>query len=209
MYPKTLKRALDLCTCLLAAPFLLPLGILLAVLIRLDSHGSVFFIQPRAGKDGSIFPLVKFRTLVEDVDQVAHGERMQSFIRGEAETLGPGRATFKPFDADQVTRVGAVLRRTSLDELPQFFNVIAGDMSLVGPRPNVCKEVEAYEPWHCGRLAALPGITGLAQVRGRSAVSFDEIVRNDLEYIEKQSLWLDLKILWWTFATVLCGAGAE
>jgi lipopolysaccharide/colanic/teichoic acid biosynthesis glycosyltransferase len=101
------------------------------------------------------------------------------------------------------------LRKTSLDELPQILNVLRGEMSMVGPRPNVAWEVEAYRSWHHERLEVLPGITGLAQVRGRSAISFDHIVRNDIEYVEKQSLALDLKILWWTFVTVFHGTAAE
>lgn len=116
---------------------------------------------------------------------------------------------FKPFDSSQVTRVGRILRKTSLDELPQILNVLRGDMSFIGPRPNVPWEVEAYKSWHWKRLEVLPGITGLAQVRGRSSICFDEIVTNDVEYIEKMSLSQDLKVLWWTVTSVMTGKGAS
>ncbi|MCP4538186.1 MAG: sugar transferase [Chloroflexi bacterium] len=116
---------------------------------------------------------------------------------------------YKPIQASQVTRIGRILRKTSLDELPQIFNVLKGEMSLVGPRPNVSWEVDEYRPWHYERLEVLPGITGLAQVQGRSGISFDSIVQYDIEYVEQQSLGMDLKVLWWTLSTVLLGTGAE
>lgn len=118
------------------------------------------------------------------------------------------RQIFKPFDSSQITRVGRILRKTSLDELPQLWNVVKGDMSIVGPRPNVQWEVEEYTGNHHKRLDVLPGITGLAQVRGRSSISFADIVANDLEYIEKQSLLMDVKILWWTVTSMMTGKGA-
>ncbi len=127
---------------------------------------------------------------------------------GNGNGHGNGK-TYKPFSASQVTRVGRILRKTSLDELPQIFNVFRGEMSLVGPRPNVLWEVEEYQPWHHERLEVLPGITGLAQVKGRSAIQFDTIARYDIEYVEQQSLATDLRILWWTVSTVFQGIGAE
>lgn len=120
-----------------------------------------------------------------------------------------GKKFFKPARDSDVTRVGRILRKTSLDELPQIINVLKGEMSLVGPRPNIPYEVEEYRFWHHERLEVLPGITGLAQVRGRSSLSFDRIVKYDIDYVEKQSLMLDLKILWWTLTAVLHGTGAE
>jgi lipopolysaccharide/colanic/teichoic acid biosynthesis glycosyltransferase len=120
-----------------------------------------------------------------------------------------GKKPFKPARDSDVTRVGRILRKTSLDELPQIINVLKGEMSVVGPRPNIAYEVEEYRFWHHERLEVLPGITGLAQVRGRSSISFDCIVKNDIEYIEKQGLALDLKILWWSLTPVLHGTGAE
>ncbi len=119
-----------------------------------------------------------------------------------------GHQIFKPFESSQITRMGRILRKTSLDELPQLLNVIKGDMSIVGPRPNVKWEVEAYNDRHCDRLNVLPGITGLAQVRGRSSLTFDEIVEYDIEYIESMDLLLDVKILWWTFTSAVIGKGA-
>jgi lipopolysaccharide/colanic/teichoic acid biosynthesis glycosyltransferase len=116
---------------------------------------------------------------------------------------------YKPIQVSQVTRVGRILRKTSLDELPQIFNVLKGEMSLVGPRPNVPWEVEEYQPWHYERLEVLPGITGLAQVEGRSSISFDTIVEYDIEYIEKQDLALDLRILWRTVSSVIYREGAS
>ena len=206
---QALKRCFDVGTCLLAAPLLLPLGIAIALAIRLDSSGPVFFVQRRAGKGGRVFNLIKFRTMRDGLDSTDHQVRMQQFVRGESAGNLVAGATFKPFRADEVTRVGRFLRETSLDELPQLINVIKGEMSLVGPRPNVCYEVDAYKIWHRERLRVLPGITGLAQVRGRSRMSFDDIVRHDIEYISKQTLGLDLKILWWTLAAVVSRSGAE
>jgi lipopolysaccharide/colanic/teichoic acid biosynthesis glycosyltransferase len=116
---------------------------------------------------------------------------------------------FKPIQASEITRVGRILRETSLDELPQLINVLKGEMSLVGPRPNVPWEVEEYRPWHHERLEVLPGITGLAQVRGRSGISFSRIVKYDIEYVEKQNLVMDLKILWWTVSSVMARDGTQ
>jgi lipopolysaccharide/colanic/teichoic acid biosynthesis glycosyltransferase len=137
---------------------------------------------------------------------------MKAFVDLETNHDGNGNgdgAVYKPIQNAQITRVGRLLRRSSLDELPQIINVLKGEMSLVGPRPNVPWEVEEYKPWHYERLDVLPGITGLAQVRGRSGISFDTIVKYDIEYVEKQSLWLDLKVLWWSVSTVLMGKGAK
>ena len=134
---------------------------------------------------------------------------MKAFVNGEIGDDENGGAIYKPVRASQITRVGRILRKTSLDELPQLVNVLTGEMSLVGPRPNVSWEVEAYQGWHQERLEVLPGVTGLAQVRGRSGLTFDSIVRSDIEYIERRSLALDLKILWWTLISVFLGEGAE
>jgi lipopolysaccharide/colanic/teichoic acid biosynthesis glycosyltransferase len=192
----------------MAVPFLLPIGLIIALAIRLDSPGPVFFVQERVGKGGRSFKMIKFRTMHIKIDDSSHRLFMQQYINGQISTNG-NLQVFKPFKANQVTRIGRLLRKTSLDELPQIINVLKGEMSLVGPRPNVRWEVEAYHGWHVERLEVLPGITGLAQVRGRSGITFDQIVRYDVEYIEQQSLKLDLLILWWTFASVLFGGGAE
>ena len=207
-YYRTSKRALELTFCLLMAPFIVPLTLIIAAIIRLNSAGPVFFTQQRIGKGGRSFKMIKFRTMYHDIDRTTHQTFMRAFVNGKVEAKD-GRQVFKPFDSDHVTPIGRILRKTSLDELPQLINVFRGEMSLIGPRPNVHYEVEAYKGWHKERLEVLPGITGLAQVRGRSGIRFDQIVQYDIEYIEKQSLWLDLKILWWTVASVLFGQGAH
>jgi lipopolysaccharide/colanic/teichoic acid biosynthesis glycosyltransferase len=229
------KRIMDLTICLLAMPIVLPVLSLLVLLIRLDSPGPALFVQERIGKGGQAFRMFKFRTMPHNLDDALHRAFMRAFVRGEigseaGASGGNGRfqgafteafidpqskadgnngKVYKPARTSQITRLGRILRRTSLDELPQIFNVLKGEMSLVGPRPNVPWEVEEYLPWHYERLEVLPGLTGLAQVKGRSGISFDTIVKYDIEYIERQSPSMDLKILWWTLSAVFYGAGAE
>jgi lipopolysaccharide/colanic/teichoic acid biosynthesis glycosyltransferase len=207
-YYSTAKRILDVTLCLLTAPLVIPLVLIIAILIRLESPGPILFVQERIGKGKRSFKIIKFRTMYHDIEQGTHKVFMKAFVKGNM-TITNGKKTFKPFHDKQVTNIGRVLRRTSLDELPQLINVFRGDMSLVGPRPNVVWEVEEYQGWHQERLEVLPGITGLAQVRGRSGISFDEIVKYDIEYLEKRNMWLDLKILWWTVVSVTCGKGAH
>jgi lipopolysaccharide/colanic/teichoic acid biosynthesis glycosyltransferase len=184
---------------------------LIAVLIKLDSPGPVLFVQQRIGRKGRPFRLYKFRTMSHGLDDSPHRTYMQSFVRGEvghtctASTL----AVFKPFARSEVTRIGSILRKTSLDELPQLANVLEGSMSLIGPRPNVPWEVEAYKGWHKERLSILPGITGLAQVNGRSAIDFDTIARYDIEYVRHASLALDVRILLKTVSVVIGGKGTH
>jgi lipopolysaccharide/colanic/teichoic acid biosynthesis glycosyltransferase len=206
-YYRTIKRVLEIILCLLLAPFLVPLFLAIAVAIKLGSPGPIFFVQERIGKGGRSFKMIKFRTMHHNLDTSAHRAFMKAFVNGQIQEDN-GKTVFKPFEQNQVTRVGRLLRKTSLDELPQLINVFKGEMGLVGPRPNVPWEVEEYRAAHQERLEVLPGITGLAQVRGRSGITFDEIVQYDIEYIEKHCLTLDLKILWWTFASVLFGKGA-
>lgn len=203
------KRMIDLGLILLSLPTVLPLMALCALAIHLDSPGPVFFVQKRVGKGGRRFRMYKFRTLYPDLDNSAHKAFMRAFVNGKIDNNGTSKTTYKPFQKSQVTRVGLILRRTSLDELPQLINVLKGEMSLVGPRPNVPWEVAEYQGWHKERLEVLPGITGLAQVRGRSGISFDSIVRHDIEYIEKQSLLMDLRVLWWTALSVILAQGAD
>ncbi|MBN1217919.1 MAG: sugar transferase [Anaerolineae bacterium] len=204
----TIKRMLDLILCLIALPVLAPLGLLIAILIRLDSPGPILFIQERIGKGGRPFKIYKFRTMYYDINRNSHQMFMKAFVQGHA-TVDNERQVFKPFNKSQITPIGRILRKTSLDELPQLINIFKGEMSLVGPRPNVLWEVEEYHGWHKERLEVLPGITGLAQIKGRSGIVFDEIVRYDIEYIERQGLWFDIKILWCTFVSVLMGKGAH
>lgn len=209
-YYQTAKRILDLTICIMLLPFSLPIALIVAVLIRLDSPGPALFVQERAGKDGRAFRMYKFRTMYHNIDRDSHRSFMKAYVNGQIKANAhTGETIFKPSHESQVTRVGRILRKTSLDELPQIWNVINGDMSLVGPRPNVIWEVEEYKGWHNERLEVYPGITGLAQVRGRSGILFDEIVQYDIEYLERRSMAFDLKILWWTITSVVLGKGAQ
>jgi lipopolysaccharide/colanic/teichoic acid biosynthesis glycosyltransferase len=215
------KRCLDVTIAVMALIGLLPLLLVVALLIKLDSPGPVFFRQERIGskrrtKDGhnswevQKFKIYKFRSMVNNADDSVHRAYIKAFVEGSAEERTDSTARFKLGRDPRLTRIGHFLRKTSIDELPQLINVLAGDMSLVGPRPVPEYEVAEYrEAWHYGRLATTPGITGYWQVMGRGQVSFEEMVRLDLEYIRRQSLWLDLKILWLTVPTVLSGRGAE
>jgi lipopolysaccharide/colanic/teichoic acid biosynthesis glycosyltransferase len=229
------KRVMDVTLCLLSLPVTLPLMGICALLIRITSPGPALFVQERVGRGGRRFCIYKFRTMQHNLDDTFHRAFMKAFVNGriggngngkngsfrrafekafvnaqnDSNGNGNGKEIYKPFKASQVTWIGRLLRKTSLDELPQIINVLKGDMSVVGPRPNVPWEVEEYRSWHHERLEVLPGITGLAQVRGRSGISFDDIVDYDIEYVEKQSLAFDIKILWWTLITVFLGTGAE
>lgn len=193
------KRALDVLLVLLSAPISVPLVLLIALIIRLDSTGSAFFRQIRVGKNGRLFTCYKFRTMVPDAEQ----RKAELAQLNEAD--GP---LFKIRHDPRITRVGRMLRRSSLDELPQIWNVLRGEMSLVGPRPAIPDEVARYEPWHRRRLEVLPGLTGLWQVLGRSDTSFDEMVRLDIYYAENWSLLMDLSILLKTIPAVLLSKGA-
>jgi lipopolysaccharide/colanic/teichoic acid biosynthesis glycosyltransferase len=203
------KRLFDLTVSLLILPFASMVMLICAVAVALDSPGPVLFVQTRVGKGRRRFKLYKFRTLYHNCEAGSHRAFMKAFVKGKVDGLVTDKEVYKPFNVKQMTRVGRILRKASFDELPQLFNVIKGDMSLVGPRPNVLWEVEEYRGWHKERLEVLPGITGLAQVRGRSGITFDQIARYDIEYIENQSLMMDLKILWWTVISVLAGKGAH
>lgn len=203
------KRVMDMAFCLLVMPLALPLLAICALAIRIESPGPALFVQERVGKGGRRFRMYKFRTMQHNLDDSHHRAFMRAFVNGGISDDENGGAIYKPIRVSQVTRVGRILRKTSLDELPQLINVLRGEMSLVGPRPNVPWEFEEYRGWHKERLEVLPGITGLAQVRGRSGITFDSIVKYDIEYIEKQSLAMDLKILWWTVISVLFGTGAQ
>ena len=208
-YYRLLKRAIDIGLALFVLPFATLATVVIGIAIRLDSPGPTFFIQERIGKGGKPFKIVKFRTMYHSIDKSAHREFMKAYVNGQIKQDRKNEAVFKPMTTSQITRAGHILRKTSLDELPQIINIMKGEMSFVGPRPNVTWEVEEYRGWHQERLEVLPGITGLAQVRGRSGIIFDEIVEYDIEYIERQSLWLDLQIMWWTVASVVAGDGAK
>ncbi len=194
-----IKRIMDVTISLLALLLGWPLFLLIAIAIKLDSPGPILFRQERVGKNHRHFTMYKFRSMYVGSDE----EKDRLAAMNEAD--GP---LFKIRNDPRRTRVGRFLRRTSLDELPQFFNVLRGEMSLVGPRPPVPEEVAQYQPWHEKRLAVPPGITGLWQVSGRSELTFDEMVLLDLYYIEHWSPWLDLAILLRTIPKVLIGEGA-
>lgn len=208
-----LKRGLDvlLSCCLLV--LLLPWMGLIALIIKLDTPGPVIHGQRRVGRGGRAFRFYKFRSMYNGVDHaIAHKEFSREYINGHhssSQDNHRGDLYKPPSNGSSVTPVGRWLRRCSLDELPQLVNVLKGDMSLVGPRPSMDYEVEEYADWHCRRLAVLPGITGLAQVNGRSALPFDDIVKYDIRYIEQRSLWLDSWILLKTFPAVLLANGAN
>ena len=199
------KRAFDLFLCLMALVFLLPSLLVIAWMVAWDSPGPVLYRQERVGKNGRIFRMYKFRTMAANYDSREDRDYMAQFVTGNVTPTSneSGTVTFKPAHSTHITRTGRFLRKTSLDELPQIWNVLRGEMSIIGPRPNVTWEVEMYTDWHRERLKVLPGITGLAQVRGRSNISFDDIVEYDLKYIRNQSFKLDMQILWWTFEQVL------
>ena len=204
---RILKRTFDIAFAALVVVLLLPLWLLLALLIKIDSRGPVFYTQERVGMDGRLFLLYKFRTMFADADPDLHREYQRAFIAGRAEAnLGDAqKPTYKLFADPRITRVGKFLRRASLDEVPQLLNVFMGDMSIVGPRPPIPYEVEAYELWHRKRLDMKPGLTGLWQVSGRNRLPFEEMVRLDLFYIENWSLLLDLKIILRTGFVMLQG----
>lgn len=206
---RTLKRLMDITICLIILPFTFPVIVICSIAIFLNSHGPILFIQERVGKGGRHFRMYKFRTMEINLDEKQSRTFMKAYVRAEISEREDGKVIFKPIREQDVFLVGRILRKTSLDELPQIINVLKGEMSIVGPRPNVIWEVDAYRPWHYERMEVLPGITGLAQVRGRSCIDFASLVRHDIEYIEKRCLALDLKILWWTFLSAITGKGAE
>lgn len=203
------KRVIDVAICLPALPLLVVLMGVIALLVVLDTPGSPFFVQERIGKDGRPFRLFKFRTMRADYRDEKDQAYMRAFVAGQLIEQAKGQdAINKPIRTQDITRVGRVLRKASLDELPQIFNVLGGEMSLIGPRPNVPWEVECYKEWHRERLAVLPGISGLAQVQGRSTLSFDEIAAYDIEYVRTMSLSTDMTILADTVRSVFSGKGA-
>jgi exopolysaccharide biosynthesis polyprenyl glycosylphosphotransferase len=207
---RIVKRTSDLFIATLALIVLSPLWMLIALLIKLDSRGPVFYKQERVGMDGRIFLFYKFRSMHVGVDDATHREYQRAYISGQADSnLGDDeRPVFKLRSDQRITRIGALLRKTSLDELPQLFNVMRGDMSVVGPRPPIPYEVENYQVWHRKRLDMKPGITGLWQVSGRNRIPFDEMVRMDLYYIENWSLLLDIKIILQTLPVMWRGEDA-
>ena len=205
-----IKRMMDIIGSALALVISAPLFLVIALAIKASSKGPIFFRQQRVGHYGKYFTCLKFRSMYVDNDPHIHEDYVKRLIAGEAPrhpSKGNGDAVYKLTKDDRVTRVGAFLRKTSLDEVPQFINVLKGEMSLVGPRPPLAYEVESYGLWHRRRLLeAKPGITGLWQVNGRNRIAFDDMVRLDLTYARTWSPWLDLKILLRTPLAVIQGA---
>jgi exopolysaccharide biosynthesis polyprenyl glycosylphosphotransferase len=209
---RIVKRVSDIVIATLAILLTSPVWLLIALLVKLGSRGPVLFKQERVGMDGRIFLCYKFRTMHAGADENVHRAAYEKNIAGieDANVGSDDQPVFGKVKNDpRVTGVGKFLRRSSLDELPQLLNVVIGDMSVVGPRPPISYEVEAYELWHRRRLDMKPGITGLWQVSGRNRLNFDEMVRIDIYYIENWSLWLDLKIILLTLPAVLRGDGAR
>lgn len=219
------KRVLDLCIVIPSLIFLGPMMLALALWIKFDSDGPAVFVQERVGakrvwQNGRYvwqtvtFPIYKFRTMRVNAGSKLHQEYIAAYIAGDtakmAEIRGQQDNTFKMTKDPRVTNIGRLLRKLSLDELPQLFNVLRGDMSLVGPRPPIPYEVELYKASDMARLAAVPGITGWWQVSGRAATSFQEMVDLDVEYIqEKSSVWMDIKIIFLTIpAAIITQKGA-
>jgi len=211
-FPMAMKRGIDIVGSILLLVLISPLLGAIALAIKLTSKGPVIFRQDRLGQFGKRFEFLKFRSMYVDNDHNMHREYVQKFIAGKTGNESSSEnepAVFKIKNDPRVTPIGRFLRKTSLDEFPQFWNVLRGEMSLVGPRPPVPYEYEVYDFWHRRRvLEAKPGVTGLWQVTGRSRTCFDDMVRLDLRYSQSWSIWLDLRILLATPRAVLMGDGA-
>lgn len=217
------KRIFDCFFASLVLLLLLPFLALIALMIVIDSPGSPLFIQGRVGArrriingkvvwQRQVFPFFKFRTMVDHADPALHKKYIEALIENDenrmADIQGANEQVRKLTHDPRITRIGKFLRKTSLDELPQFWNVLRGEMSVVGPRPAIPYEVELYKPWYFERFNALPGITGLYQVTARCTAEFDEMIHMDIQYIEQQSLWLDIKIILKTPWVMLTCKGA-
>jgi len=206
-YQRT-KRILDIIFTLLILIPLCIVIVIVAVFIRLDSAGPIFFRQKRVGQNGVEFNILKFRSMYVNSDDSVHREAITKYMNGQ--TLGESTAgdlTYKVVDDPRVTRVGRFLRKTSIDELPQFFNVLRGEMTLVGPRPPLSYEVDLYSLRDMLRLSGKPGLTGPWQVYGRSRVSFQAMVEMDIAYLQRQALWEDLKLIAFTVHVMIQRSG--
>lgn len=194
-----LKRIMDITLSTFGLILFFPLFLIIAAAIKMDSFGPVFYIQSRCGKDGRLFSMIKFRTMI------ANAEELQEELSSKKDIDGP---MFKLANDPRVTKIGRILRKISLDELPQLFNVLKGEMSLVGPRPLIMDEIKFSPSWRDTRLKVKPGITGLWQIQGRSEAPFHDWIRYDVHYVKHQSLWLDIKILFKTIKVILKRVGA-
>jgi exopolysaccharide biosynthesis polyprenyl glycosylphosphotransferase len=211
-FKSLLKRGIDIVGSIIGILIFMPVMLVTALAIKATSPGPVIFSQIRLGKHGAPFTFYKFRSMHVNMDNQLHRDYVNDFIKGRHEKVNQGDAeqpVYKIKSDPRVTKVGKFIRKTSIDELPQFFNVLRGDMSLVGPRPPLSYEAEKYQAWHLRRILDMkPGITGLWQVEGRSKTEWDDTVRLDIRYIKNWSLLLDLKILLRTFKEVLKCRGA-
>lgn len=201
------KRFFDITFILLIAPAILLVGAIISVLILLDSPGPILFRQKRIGQNGVEFEMLKFRSMRVDTNDALHREAIKLYMNGKKlndDSENPYKITNDP----RITRVGHLIRKTSLDELPQFWNVLRGQMTLVGPRPPLPYEVEHYTTHEWLRLSGIPGLTGPWQVYGRSKVSFQEMIEIDITYLQRQSLWEDLKLVILTIPVMLFKRGA-
>ncbi len=204
-----MKRILDIVFILLIAPFILFVGLIVAICIKLDSKGPVFFRQKRIGQDGNVFEMLKFRSMYVNSDQMAHREKILQYMNGQKLNNDDktGAMAYKDVKDPRITKIGRFIRKTSLDEIPQFWNVLCGQMSLVGPRPPLPYEVELYSAHEWQRMAGKPGLTGTWQVYGRSRVTFQNMVEMDIEYLENQSLLTDLKLIFLTVPVMIFARG--
>ena len=218
--PYLCKRVVDISLTLLALIALAPIMIAIAIAIRCDSPGPIFFVQQRVGSrrrklngrvywEPRLFPFIKFRSMKHNVDQTPHVAQVKAWISGTLDSESNESSRFKIANDTRITSVGKFLRKSSLDELPQLFNILRGDMSLVGPRPVPPYEAEEYRDWQLERLCAVPGLTGSWQINGRGFVRFEEMIHMDIDYIKHQSIWLDLKIILLTVPVVFTGRGAK
>jgi len=201
------KRIFDYSAAFLGILILSPLFLIISILVKLSSKGEIFFNQTRIGKDGNPFKFYKFRSMYIDAEEDKNREViMTDFIKNNKTVL---EGSSKIINERNITPIGKILRKTSLDELPQLFNVLKGDMSLVGPRPCLPYEYESFDDWHKRRHTVLPGCTGVWQVSGRSSVSFKDSVVLDLYYINNMTPWLDLQLIFKTFPVMIFGKGAK
>jgi lipopolysaccharide/colanic/teichoic acid biosynthesis glycosyltransferase len=202
------KRILDISFTLLIAPVIILVGIAVALCIKLDSDGPVFFRQKRIGQNGIEFEMLKFRSMYVNNDQKAHREKILQYMTGSKLNDDPDKnLAYKDVHDPRITRVGRVIRKMSLDELPQFWNVLRGEMTLVGPRPPLPYEVEIYSSHEWLRMVGRPGLTGTWQVYGRSRVTFQSMVEMDIEYLENQSIWTDIKLIVLTVPVMIFARG--
>ena len=200
------KRSLDLVASALGLLLSSPIMALVAVAVKVESRGPVLFRQERLGLGGRRFVVFKFRTMFSSAEEERHRDHVQDLIRHDASPQDTGGEAWLPIRSDpRVTRIGSFLRRSHLDEFPQLINIVRGEMSLVGPRPPIPYEVEVYQPWHLRRLAVIPGLTGLWQATGWGRLSFDEGVALDLEYIDRRSFWLDVRLILRTLWQIVTG----